>query len=101
MKKTMDSVRDLDKKSNEAIKELNHDVALYTIEKFITDIKEKYKEITEVNEFIDEVQEDILKNIDIFIVSQPTESTSQYIFPWIKEVPFKNMKSICWLIIPS
>jgi len=90
MKKTMDSVRDLDKKSNEVIKKLNHDVALYTIEKFVNDIKEKYKEITEVNEFIDEVQEDILKNIDIFIVSQPAESTSQYIFPWIKEVPFKK-----------
>ncbi|MCL5070945.1 MAG: AAA family ATPase [Actinobacteria bacterium] len=90
LKKTMDSVRDLDKKTNEAVKKLNHDVALYTIEKFVNDIKEKYKEIPEVNEFIDEVREDILKNVDIFIASQQAEPTSQYIFPWMKEVPFKK-----------
>ena len=86
----MDLVRDLDKKINETIKKLNYDVALYTIEKLINDLKEKYREIPEVKEFIDEVKEDILKNVDIFIISQSPESASQYIFPWMKEVPFKK-----------
>ena len=90
LKKTMDSVRRSDKKTNEATKKLNHDVALFTIEKLVNELKEKYNEIPEVKEFIDEVKEDILKNVDIFIVSQSAESTSQYIFPWMKEVPFKK-----------
>lgn len=89
LKKTMDSVRNLDKKTSETIKKLNYDVTLYTIEKFVNDIKEKYKDIPEVNEFVDEVKEDILKNVDTFIASQQAES-SQYIFPWMKEVPFKK-----------
>ena len=43
LKKTMDLVRDLDKKLNETIKKLNYDVALYSIEKFIYDLKENIK----------------------------------------------------------
>jgi len=90
MKKTMDMVRGHDKKLNEELKKLNHDVALYTIEKFINDIKSDYKDIAEVVGVIEEVKEDILKNVDIFITSQLQASQAQVIFPWMKEVPFKK-----------
>jgi lon-related putative ATP-dependent protease len=90
LKKTMDLVRDIDKRISEEIKNLNHDVALYTIEKIINDIKEKYKDIEEVTDFIEEVKDDILKNLDIFITGLATDTPSQLMFPWMKEIPFKK-----------
>ncbi|MBM3713275.1 MAG: ATP-dependent protease, partial [Actinobacteria bacterium] len=90
LKKIMDLVRDLDKKINEEIKNLNHNVALFTIEKIIDDIKGKYKDIEEVTDFIEEVKDDILKNLEIFIASAAADTQAQIMFPWMKEVPFKK-----------
>jgi lon-related putative ATP-dependent protease len=90
LKKTMNTVRAYDKKLTEDIKKLNHDAALYAIEKFITDIKEDYKDVAEVAEFIEEVQKDILKNVDIFIPGTLKTNQQQAVFPWLKEVPFKK-----------
>jgi len=90
LKKTMDFVRDLDKKINEEIKNLNHNVALYTIEKVINDIEGKYKDIKEVTDFIEEVKDDILKNLELFITSAAADTQAQMMFPWMKEVPFKK-----------
>ena len=42
LNETMNKVRDLDRRINEDIKKINHQVALYTIGKFVNDIKEKY-----------------------------------------------------------
>ena len=93
LKKTMDSIRILDKRANQEMKKLNHDVALYTIERFIEDIKEEYSDIEEVGNFIEEVKNDILDNINIFIsdqTSQVTAPVAQAVFPWMKELPFKK-----------
>jgi len=93
LKKTMDSVRVLDKQASQELKKLNHDVALYTIEKFIEDIKEEYSDVEEVGEFIEEVKNDILNNINIFISGQASQGAApaaQAVFPWMKELPFKK-----------
>jgi len=90
LKITMEEVRDLDKILNEELKKLNHDVALYTIEKSVNDIKDKYKKIDEVLEFIEDVKDDILKNVDIFISGQSQDFSSAQLFPWMKDVPFKK-----------
>ncbi|MBM3699447.1 MAG: ATP-dependent protease [Actinobacteria bacterium] len=90
MKKTMDTVRSYDKKLAEDIKQLNHDAALYAIEKFINDIKTDYKDVAEVIEFVEEIQKDILKNVDIFIPGNLKTGQQQDIFPWLKEAPFKK-----------
>lgn len=90
LKITMEEVRNLDKILNEELKKLNHDVALYTIEKSVNDIKDKYKKIDEVLEFIEDVKDDILKNVDIFISGQSQDFSSAQLFPWMKDVPFKK-----------
>jgi lon-related putative ATP-dependent protease len=87
---TMNKIRDLDRKNSEDIKKLNHDVALYTIGKSVNDIKEKYKNIPEIIEYIKDVKDDILKNISDFISDKPKEESAPVLFPWMKEVPFKK-----------
>ena len=87
---TMNKIRDLDRKTSEDIKKLNHDVALYTIGKSVNDIKEKYKNIPEIIEYIEDVKDDILKNLSDFISNKSKESSLPALFPWMKEVPFKK-----------
>jgi lon-related putative ATP-dependent protease len=87
---TMNEIRDLDRKISEDIKKLNHEVALYTIGKSVNDIKEKYKDIPEIIEYIEDVKDDILKNLSYFISKKSKESSTPVLFPWMKEVPFKK-----------
>ncbi|MBN1298947.1 MAG: AAA family ATPase [Actinobacteria bacterium] len=90
LKKTMETVRERDKSLNENLKKLNHDVALFTIEKYISDIKSGYQDISEALGFIDEIKKDILKNVGIFIPGQLNANAPQAIFPWMRESPFKK-----------
>jgi lon-related putative ATP-dependent protease len=90
LNQTMNRIRDLDRKISEDIKRLNHEVALYTIGKSVNDIKEKYKDIPEIMEYIEEVKEDILKNISDFTSNKSNKSSVPVLFPWMKEVPFKK-----------
>jgi lon-related putative ATP-dependent protease len=91
LKITTEIVRNLDKVLAEDLKKLNYDVALFTIEKSVNDIKEQYKDTAEVVEFVENVKEDILKNIDVFITGGGSETAgAQLVFPWMKEMPFKK-----------
>ncbi len=90
---TMNKIRDLDRKVNEDIKKLNHQVAIYTIGKFVNDIKEKFKHIPEITEYIEDVKDDILKNLSNFITDKSGEPSSPILFPWMKELPFKKYEA--------
>ncbi len=90
LKNTMDQVRDLEKKIDEEIRKINHDVALFSIEKHINDLNEKYKDIDEAVNFIGQVKDDILQNLTIFISGSAVDASAQSVFPWMKELPFKK-----------
>lgn len=90
LQETMNQIRDLDRRISEETKKLNHEVALYTIEKFINDIRENYKENKGIQEYMKEVQEDILKNLNNFIPTKPVKIAMPALFPWMKELPFKK-----------
>ena len=87
---TVNRIRDLDRKINNEVKKLNHKVALYSIERSVNDIKENYKDNQGIQDYIDEVEKDILKNINNFLPSKPTKGAAPNIFPWMKELPFKK-----------
>ena len=87
---TVNRIRDLDRKINNEVKKLNHKVALYSIERFVNDIKENYKDNQGIQDYIDEVEKDILKNINNFLPPKPTKGAVPNIFPWMKELPFKK-----------
>jgi len=87
---TVKKVRDLDRKISNEVKKLNHKVTLYSIERFVSDIKEKYKDNHDIQEYIEEVEKDILKNIKNFLPTKSAKGTIPNMFPWMKELPFKK-----------
>lgn len=50
----------------DAVEELNRQVASFVIEPRITHLKERYQESERVVEYLDEVQEDLIANVDVF-----------------------------------
>ncbi len=56
----------LEKEFNEELKKLDKEVALFIVEGRISDCREKYRNQSEVVEYIDEMKADILRTIDEF-----------------------------------
>ena len=52
----------------------------------INDLKEKYKDYSKIITYLDEVQEDILKNLNDFREEEGTEEQQQILFPWPKSI---------------
>lgn len=85
-------LRELDSKAAEEVDKLNREVSLNVIGHLVSDLKEKYKDIPDVLKYIDEVQNDILDSLDVFIgggEAQP-QVPPQLQLPFLKELPFKK-----------
>jgi lon-related putative ATP-dependent protease len=57
-------IRKMEKEFQEKEKKLDQDVALYVVGHHIEELREKYEDLPQVLDYLKEVQEDILKNID-------------------------------------
>lgn len=57
-------LRDLEKKADQAIEELNRDIANFALEPLLKGLMDEYGEIPEVKEFLKNVQKDILNNLE-------------------------------------
>jgi len=88
LRSAMRKLRSLESKVNEELKKVNREVALFAIGHLINNLTEKYKEFSEVIDYIKEVQDDILEKLSIFI-GKP-EAPAQLPFPWMKELPFRK-----------
>jgi len=88
LRSAMRKLRGLESKVNEELKNVNREVALFAIGHLITDLTEKYKEFSEVTDYIREVQDDILEKLSDF-VGKP-KAPAQLPFPWMKEIPFRK-----------
>ena len=63
----LQKVRKIDKEYMDKIKDLEHEVASFTIKGFIENLKDKYKETTSVIDHLNAIQSDIASNIDKFL----------------------------------
>jgi len=90
LQETVNKIRDLDRNINDEVSKLNHKVALYSIERFVNDIKENYKDNQGIQDYIEELEKDILKNIKNFLPAAPAKGVAPNMFPWMKELPFKK-----------
>ncbi len=91
LRSAMRQLRELAAKATEAIKKLNHDVALYAIGHLIDDLTVKYKEFNDVSTYLKEVQSDIVDNISQFVKEfeappPPTPFPTQ----WMEELTFRK-----------
>ena len=74
-------LRDIAKKADKEISDLNKEVALYAISPHLDDMREQFKGIDEVGEYIDEVQNDILETLPLFLAPPkdiPIDPTRNY-----------------------
>ncbi|HXW98929.1 MAG TPA: AAA family ATPase, partial [Methanomicrobiales archaeon] len=87
-------VRDLDTKGAEAVEKLNREVALFAVGHAISDLKEKYKDLPEIQKHIEAVQNDILENLGQFLGVPQQQQQLQQVPPqlqaFVKELPFKK-----------
>lgn len=84
---TMDIIRKIkavEKEAEERVAEWENKIALFAVGMHINDLKEKYQDYKKVIEFLENVQEDILKNLDDFREDDYTDEQQQLLIPWLK-----------------
>ncbi|MCF6156996.1 MAG: ATP-binding protein [wastewater metagenome] len=70
LKGVMKNMRKLEHRARESVKELDQKVALHVVGELMDDLIEKYDQSPEIKKFLHDVQDDILRNIDMFKVLQ-------------------------------
>ncbi|MFQ5811659.1 MAG: AAA family ATPase [Anaerolineae bacterium] len=88
LKKAMRQMRSLDKKANEALQELDQEVALYAVGHLVNELMEKYRDLPEVVAYLKEVQDDIVENLSQFREGAEAQPTSPLPVPGAGELPF-------------
>jgi len=87
LKIAMKEIRTLEKTAQEKLHELDRQATLYMVGGLIDDLREKYRDLPEVLEYLHAVQKDILENIELFKGEQKPEGAAP---PWAKELPFRK-----------
>jgi lon-related putative ATP-dependent protease len=64
MNEAIRKIRKMEKEFQEKEKKLDQDVALYVVGHHMEELREKYKDLPQVVDYLKDVQEDILRNID-------------------------------------
>ena len=64
MNEAIRKIRKMEKEYQEKEKKLDQDVALYVVGHHMEDLREKYKDLPQVLDYLKDVEQDILRNID-------------------------------------
>jgi len=80
----MRKIKSVEREAEQKVREWNNKVALFAVGMHINDLKEKYKDYKRIVDYLDNVQEDILDNLDDFISEESSEGQSQFAMPWMK-----------------
>ena len=67
-------IKDIERQSDKKISEWQSNVALLTVNVHINYIKSKYKRNKKINKFLNDIKQDILKNIPIFLEEEKTDN---------------------------
>ena len=76
-------IKNIEKEAEERVTEWENKIALFAVGMRISDMKEKYKDYEKIINYLEGVQEDILKNLSDFREDELTEE-QQIIIPWLK-----------------
>ena len=90
LRSTLRQVQDIERQGAEAVKDVNHDIALYAIGNLVAELKEKYADVAEVPEYIDAVQNDILENLQAFLGVPEQPGAPPQFQAFIREMPFRK-----------
>ncbi|MDQ2086213.1 ATP-binding protein [Herbivorax sp. ANBcel31] len=76
-------IKNIEKEAEERVSEWENKIALFAVGIQINDLKEKYRDYEKILDYLEKVQEDILKNLDEFREDELSEE-QQLILPWFK-----------------
>lgn len=77
-------IKAIEKEAEEKVAEWENKIALFAVGMHINDLKEKYQDYKKVADFLENVQEDILKNLDDFREEDYSDEQQQLLIPWIR-----------------
>lgn len=78
------SIKNIERLAEDKITEWENRIALFAVGMHINDLKEKYKDYARVVEYLGNVQEDILDNLDEFRADDTPNEQRPVVFPWLK-----------------
>jgi lon-related putative ATP-dependent protease len=84
---TIDTIRKIkavEKEAEEKVAEWENKIALFAVGIHINDLKEKYQDYKKIVDYLENVQEDILKNLDDFREEDYMDEQQQLLIPWIR-----------------
>jgi lon-related putative ATP-dependent protease len=84
---TFREVHQIEREANQAIRDLDRQVAGFVLGLLVRDLTEKYAPIPAVLAYLEAVQEDIIENLPLFRGGQEGEQKGP---PWAKEDPFRR-----------
>ncbi|NWG09803.1 MAG: AAA family ATPase [Nitrososphaerales archaeon] len=90
LRNAMRQHREIDKKLNEEIQKLDREVILYAIGQLVADLKTKYKGFLEIATYLEDIQDDILKNIALFRGEQEARPSAPFPLQWAEEPSFRK-----------
>lgn len=90
LKTAIRQARGLEKGVNEALEELDREVALYALGHLVEDLKEKYQDIPEVLAYLDDVRDDILESLSQFREEFQAQPSPPFPMPGTRELPFRK-----------
>lgn len=76
-------IKSMEKEAEERVAEWENRMALFAVGMQINDLKEKYRDYKMILDYLEKVQEDILKNLDEFREDELSEE-QQLLLPWLK-----------------
>jgi lon-related putative ATP-dependent protease len=82
------SLRDLERRAEEIVSDLNKQVANFAMEPFLASLREEFGDSKDVLEFLKEVQENIIENLPIILQGQQKEAQIPFLTPPVD--PIKN-----------
>jgi lon-related putative ATP-dependent protease len=77
LQETLHQVRQWERESRQQVKELDHQVAMFATGHRIDELREKYAELAAVVDYLNSVQEDVVKNVDKFRELHKAEDAPQ------------------------
>lgn len=82
-------IKELEMEAEEAVKEWENQIALFAVGIHIDDLKERYRDYQEILQYLKNVQNDILENLEAFRDEEPDEE-AQLAMPMMLRRAFDN-----------
>jgi lon-related putative ATP-dependent protease len=77
IRSTLRELKNVDREAQRAVEEFNKEVAEYATSPLLEDLEEKYGDIEEIKDFLEDVKEDVLENLQQIIAIEQQQQQQQ------------------------